>query len=92
MSRPLLLIDGTAFPALSAVDNDGGTFGDVGFELASFQANSDADQFTVLKVDTKSAQLYLQRPVEARLYHVSGGHSRCKCDSNECWSFGFSDS
>lgn len=73
VSTPLKLIDGiTPFPLLLAVDPDGGTYGDVHFQLASTSSGSnDADHFTLFQVDAKSAQLYLQRPVEARFYHLN---------------------
>lgn len=66
-----MLLDGTLFPLFEATDPDGGIFGDVTFELASFRDNTDVDHFALIKEGSKTAQIYLQRPIEAKLYHVS---------------------
>lgn len=71
ISKPLVPIDGTAFPLFRAVDDDGGIFGEVSFEIESTLANSDdADHFNLLQVDAKTTQLYVQLPIQAKLYHV----------------------
>lgn len=71
IGRPLIMADDDPMPSFTALDADGGIFGDVTFVIADTVANSgDADFFEVLSLDSKTAQLYLRKHIEAKFYHV----------------------
>lgn len=58
-------------PNFSALDADGGIFGDITFSIVDTVENSgEADFFEVVSIGAKSAQLYLRKPIEAKFYHV----------------------
>lgn len=65
------MADKTVIPPFVAKDDDGGVYGEVKFSMVDNVAGSnDVDCFDIVAVDTKSAQLYLRRPIEAKFYKV----------------------
>lgn len=71
VGRPLTMADDTPMPYFTAEDDDGGIYGEVTFSFVNTVENSgDAEFFDLIAIDSKSAQLYLRRPVEAKFYHV----------------------
>ncbi|XP_037029736.1 cadherin-23-like [Bradysia coprophila] len=71
LNRPLLLADNTPVPMFEARDDDGGDFGKITFEIASYGGGDDASYFRIVEETRNKSQIYLQKPIEARFYQLN---------------------
>lgn len=72
IGRPLLLTDMTALPLFEAYDPDGGIYGNITFEISSYNPQSgDADYFDIYKESTKKSRLQLRKQIKPTFYHLN---------------------